>query len=115
MEIKNSLLFIKDKLNEQTTDGVETESLQPYLYQSKEGNVIQDQDYDEVNTENNLVDSSLTEKPNAAAKSFAIECIPPVRPQRAKKTSKINVPDWTPPKNDLMTYFFSCIKPKVSD
>ena len=78
-------------------------------------NVFQDQDYDEVNTEESIAEYSPIQNQNAAAKSFATECIPPVRPQRVKKTSKINVPDWTPPKNDLMTYFFSCIKPKVSD
>ena len=101
-EIEDSLLFIKNKLKDQPVNDKE--------------NVFQDQDYDEVHTEESIVERfQVIQNPNAAAKSFATECIPPVRPQRVKKTSKINVPDWTPPRNDLMTYFFSCIKPKVSD
>jgi len=100
-EIEDSLFFIKNKLKDQPVNDKE--------------NVFQHQDYDEVNTEESIVESLPVQNPNTAAKSFATECIPPVRPQRVKKTSKINVPDWTPPRNDLMTYFFSCIKPKVSD
>ena len=39
----------------------------------------------------------------------------PIRPQRHKRSSKIIVPEWTPPKNDVFSYLFGCIRPKVNE
>ena len=50
-----------------------------------------------------------------STESSPIECIPPVRPQRTKRSSRIQVPEWTPPKNDLFSYLFGCVKPRVAD
>ena len=50
-----------------------------------------------------------------SSESSPIECIPPVRPERTKRSSRIQVPEWTPPKNDLFSYLFSCVKPRVAD
>jgi len=41
---------------------------------------------------------------------FSKECIPPVRPTRLKKIEKLNVPEWTAPKQNIFDYLFSCFK-----
>jgi len=39
---------------------------------------------------------------------FSRECIPPVRPIRSKKAEKLQVPEWTAPKQTIFQYLFSC-------
>ena len=43
---------------------------------------------------------------------FSKECIPPVRPTRSKKKENLEVPAWSPPKQNIFSYLFSCFKSK---
>jgi len=43
---------------------------------------------------------------------FSKECIPPVRPTRSKKKENLDVPAWSPPKQNIFSYLFSCFKSK---
>jgi len=59
---------------------------------------------------------SETKKESTETKTeeFSRECIPPVRPARSRKTqARLSVPEWTPPKQSILEYVFSCLKPKV--
>ena len=122
-EIEDSITFIKNKL--QNPQSQETEkAILPTLTSPDQTTQplknmvnISDKKKDDEGTE---IEKEVVENPKVAVDKempqvFATECVPPVRPQRVKKASKLNVPEWSPPKNDLLTYFFSCIKPKVSD
>ena len=52
------------------------------------------------------------QEPSVAPEVFSKECIPPVRPERSRRaTSRLVVPDWTPPKQTLLGYIFGCFRP----
>ena len=122
-EIEDSITFIKNKLqnpqSQETEKAILTTLTSPDQTTQPLKNMvnISDKKKDDEGTE---IEKEVVENPKVAVDKempqvFATECVPPVRPQRVKKASKLNVPEWSPPKNDLLTYFFSCIKPKVSD
>ena len=43
---------------------------------------------------------------------YSRECIPPVRPERSRKKENLQVPQWTPPKQNIISYLFGCFRPK---
>ena len=44
---------------------------------------------------------------------FSLECVPPVRPVRAKKPAgKLEVPSWRPPSQSIIKYLFGCFQTK---
>ena len=49
---------------------------------------------------------------DVSGKEFSKECIPPVRPTRSKKKENLVVPVWSPPKQNILSYLFSCFKAK---
>merc|ERR1711892_1144252 len=78
----------------------------PVVVPSKTSNVL------ETKKESFAVAPAADKESEPIVQKFARECIPPVRPERLKRNSaKINVPDWQPPKQNILTYIFGCFKP----
>merc|ERR1711892_70172 len=78
----------------------------PVVVPSKTSNVL------ETKKESFAVAPAADKESEPIVEKFARECIPPVRPERLKRNSaKINVPDWQPPKQNILTYIFGCFKP----
>ena len=67
----------------------------------------------EENIEKEKVTMRESSKVTEISENAASEA--PIRPQRHKRSSKIIVPEWTPPKNDVFSYLFGCIRPKVTE
>ena len=50
----------------------------------------------------------IIEKTDLSTRQFGVECIPPLRPVRTKKSEKMEVPSWKPPEQNIMTYLCGC-------
>jgi len=117
------------------TDSTSDKSKEIYthLLQDKPNNILVNPDYepispiksepvyevvaaarDEKNSDRSSIDrtTAIMEHVEEDYKSgeFSKECIPPVRPTRLKKIEKLNVPEWTAPKQNIFDYLFSCFK-----
>jgi len=122
-EIEDSITFIKNKLQNPQSQETEQIILPTLTSPDKTTQPLKNMvniSGEKKKDKGTEIEKEVAENPKGAVDKetppvFATECVPPVRPQRTKKASKLNVPEWSPPKNDLLTYFFSCIKPKVSD
>ena len=133
-EIEDSLTFIKSKLTQsppvppnktkRTSNAPKTEDKEPAPEKMKNP---ENSDYEPINTthpdpvyETIPVDDTTLEKynpkdmteENGKPKEYSRECIPPVRPTRTRKPESLRVPDWSAPKQNLISYLFSCFVPK---
>ena len=50
----------------------------------------------------------IIEKTDLSKRQFGVECIPPLRPARTKKSDKMEVPSWKPPEQNIMSYLCGC-------
>merc|ERR1712126_580839 len=96
---------VKPEVKPQVKEIKEVKEVKEVITKIKEETVVKPKETTEV---------SKKESTETKTEEFSKECIPPVRPARSRKTqARLSVPEWTPPKQSILEYVFSCLKPKV--